>query len=149
VSWNVARRDLWGELAEMDVDVALLQEVRAPRGAEPLELIPGDLEAWSTAGYSPRPWRTAANSSSTATPTGNTNDPEAPTHLTNQHRRREHHDADADTPRSGPITLTLRWSHHAGGRQISGGSRDGGRFCRVVSPALQVTVAARSQSLKQ
>ena len=28
----------------------------------------------------------------------------------------DHHDADADTPRSGPITLAQGWSHQAGGR---------------------------------
>jgi DNA replication protein DnaC len=35
---------------------------------------------------------------------------------------REHHDADADTPGSGPITLAPRWSHQAGGRQWTTGS---------------------------
>jgi hypothetical protein len=59
VSWNVGQRELWSELTDLNADVALLQEAKPARGKDPLELIPSDADPWSTAGFSPRPWRTA------------------------------------------------------------------------------------------
>jgi hypothetical protein len=59
VSWNIARRDLWPDLRDLDADVALVQEVGSPRAGCALEVLPHDLTSWSTAGWPPRAWRTA------------------------------------------------------------------------------------------
>ena len=56
------------------------------------------------------------------TPTTRPSPPTTP--LTNHAPRRDHHDADADTPRSGPITLAHGWSHQAGGRHAWSHGRD-------------------------
>lgn len=59
VSWNVARRDVMSYLHPLNADVALLQEAAAGRPNEQIEILPADSTAWLTAGFSPRPWRTA------------------------------------------------------------------------------------------
>lgn len=59
VSWNIGGRDLWPDLEELDVDVALLQEVRPPRDGCARQVVPEDLASWSTAGWEKRAWRTA------------------------------------------------------------------------------------------
>jgi hypothetical protein len=59
VSWNLARRDLFGDLDGLDADVALLQEARLPSSGSALEVVPADLTTWSTSGWGKRGWRTA------------------------------------------------------------------------------------------
>jgi hypothetical protein len=59
VSWNIAGRDLWRDLRGLDADIALLQEARSPSPGRALEVVPGDLTSWSTAGWQRREWRTA------------------------------------------------------------------------------------------
>ena len=67
ISWNMKHLPSWDELAKSGVDVALLQEVPTPTassvGLEPdpriLEVLPGGDNAWRTAGWERRDWRTA------------------------------------------------------------------------------------------
>jgi hypothetical protein len=59
VSWNLAGRDLWGDLFHLDADVALLQEVRPPRPDSALQVIPDGNAWWGTTGWERRDWRTA------------------------------------------------------------------------------------------
>jgi len=58
VSWNMAHRDLWTDLAGLDADVALLQEVRRPPAGCAQEIIPSRADVWVTAGWEKREWRT-------------------------------------------------------------------------------------------
>lgn len=69
MSWNMKHLDLWDEIGVQGADVALLQEVPPPPGhadgahqrcaACPEEVLPAISEAWRTAGWEKRPWRTA------------------------------------------------------------------------------------------
>jgi hypothetical protein len=54
VSWNLAGRDLVGDLHHLDVDIALLQEARLPSPLSALQVVPADPIAWSTAGWGNR-----------------------------------------------------------------------------------------------
>jgi len=51
VSWNVAGRDLWGDLAGLEADVGLLQEAPPPRPESALHVLPEDLADWRTDGW--------------------------------------------------------------------------------------------------
>jgi hypothetical protein len=59
VSWNLAGRNLLGNLDGLAADVALLQEARLPVPGSALQVVPADLTTWRTAGWGTREWRTA------------------------------------------------------------------------------------------
>ena len=59
VSWNLAGRNLLGNLDGLAADVALLQEARLPGPGSALQVVPADLTTWRTAGWGTREWRTA------------------------------------------------------------------------------------------
>lgn len=58
VSWNVGRRVPWADIAEVDADIALLQEAAVPPEDCPVEVLPASRDSWATAGWT-RNWRTA------------------------------------------------------------------------------------------
>ena len=58
VSWNLSGRDLWDDLDHLDLDVALLQEVRLPKPGRALQVVPESPSTWETAGWERREWRT-------------------------------------------------------------------------------------------
>lgn len=59
ISWNIAQHRVgWDGIADQDADIALLQEVSAPPSDCPVEVLPPERTAWSTAGWQ-RGWRTA------------------------------------------------------------------------------------------
>ena len=51
VSWNVAGRDLLGDLLVLDADVALLREACLPSRGSVLEVVPADETTWWTVGW--------------------------------------------------------------------------------------------------
>lgn len=55
----MAGRDLWDDVRLSSVDVALLQEARAPRSSAVVELFPSMDGDWSTTGWPSRSFRTA------------------------------------------------------------------------------------------
>jgi exonuclease III len=60
LSWNMDNQDLWDAIpTDPGYDVALVQEMRRPDGAGPLELIPERTDPWQTSGWKRRNWRTA------------------------------------------------------------------------------------------
>ncbi len=59
LSWNLAGRDLWSDVAASGADVALLQEARPPQPGLMPEAIPAPGSDWRTAGWPERHFRTA------------------------------------------------------------------------------------------
>jgi exonuclease III len=59
LSWNMAGRDLWDDVAQSGVDVALLQEAKPPRGGAAEKTLPPLDDQWGTAGWPKRNFRTA------------------------------------------------------------------------------------------
>ena len=59
LSWNVRHLSLWDRLASEEVDLALHQEAPRPATDGVVEVYPGGLETWETAGWERRAWRTA------------------------------------------------------------------------------------------
>lgn len=59
LSWNIAGLDLYGELVEANVDIALLQEARKPALLPFTQVCPSADEDWRTEGSGNRNWSTA------------------------------------------------------------------------------------------
>ena len=59
MSWNMAGRGLWDDVARGGVDIALLQEARPAPPTFPGRVLPAEDNAWGTAGWPKRDFRTA------------------------------------------------------------------------------------------